>query len=245
MVITSCQRTEIQRVGFHAYEEYDTIFYCQDGNGHFVTPGLVEQLDSGLVTAALFTTTYQDSIKDEILLTTENYYLRDTLNYGFITEMVEVDSTEERFESPPSEILLFGELEVYYSSGDTVLQKDTIRFTRINPLTHERLVGELEDAQRTGIWLTYYDMDKTILLRKSIFVDGLRNGSDTVYYTTGKASIVSNWKNGKKHGLIETFSVYTGNVTSRVTFTEGFPSSTMYYFDHYNEVIDSLDLNSL
>jgi hypothetical protein len=245
LAVTSCEQNNNPTVYFQAVEDYDTLFDVQNGNGHFVTTGLVGLLDTGLVTSALLTTIWNDSIKRETSLTKESYYLRDTMHYSFITEMIDIDSTVEQFDSAPTFIILFGELQVYYSSGDTAIYSDTLKFTRINPLTHQRINGKLVRGQRKGIWSTYYDYEKTLILRKSNFNEGLRHGVDSVFYADGKPFMVASWKNGKKDGIIETFSEYTGNVKSRVTFSNGFPISKMYYFDHYNQPMDSVDLNSL
>lgn len=245
IAIVSCEQKNIPTVNFHAVEDYDTIFSVQDGNGHFVTTNLINLLDTGLVTSALFTTIWQDSVKDEVLLTKDNYYLRDTMHYSFFAEMINVDSTIELFDTDPTFLTLFGELQVYYSTGDTSVYSDTLKFTRINPLTHERMNGELVQGKRIGNWTTFYNKKKTLILRKSNFNDGLRHGIDSVFYVDGKPSKVATWNNGKKNGDIKTFSEYTGNVTSIVTFTNGYPTSKMYYFDHYNQPMDSVDLKSL
>lgn len=244
LAIISCSQKKIPIVNFHAVEDYDTIFNVEDGNGHFVTTGLVNLLDTGLVTSALFTTIWQDSHKDETLLTKENYYLRDTMHYSFFAGLIDVDSIPEQFDFKPTILSLFGELQVYYSSGDTMIYSDTLKFTRINPLSHERMIGELTDGKRTGLWTTFYDQERTIVLRKSNFKGGLRHGIDSTFYVDGKPSIVANWNSGKKDGAIKTFSEHTGNVTSRVTFSNGLPTSKMYYYDHYNKPMDSVDLNS-
>ncbi len=245
LIIVACEQ-QTPKINFYAAEDYDTLFPVQDGEGHFVTGGLVNLLENGLVTSALFTTISYDTIKDEVLLTKENYFHHDsTMNYGFTFGIAYIDPIAEQFNPEPAILSKIGQLEVHYASGDTITYVDTLKFVRINPLVHQRLSGELQNNKRVGSWTTYYDNERTLVLRKSNFKEGLRHGSDSVFYPDGKLSVVANWINGKRNGTVETFSEYSGNVTSRVTFSNGEPTSKLYFFDHYNNPIDSIDTNSL
>lgn len=242
-LLFSCEQPTREEIQFHGFAEPDTILNYQDSYCHFVASGLVEQLANGTVNSANFIlTTTSHPYKHETELTKTNFYLSDTIEHGVFHELNQVDNYPEQFDTPDENYLFFGELEVYYLNGDTISYSDTITLTITNPLFNEKMDGKIIDGKRTGEWLDYYDNDHKELARKSYFENGLRHGADTVY-KLNKVAIISNWHNGKKHGVFQHFRF--GYKQSDVSFEDGIPTTPLRYFNSKREVIDSVDLKSL
>ncbi|MEO9806672.1 MAG: hypothetical protein ABJF04_25655 [Reichenbachiella sp.] len=242
-VLFSCATRTNMEVNFFGFAEEDTIYLYQDGECHFVTEGLVDQLSNEIVLSARFSITPSSHpYEDVTILNKSNYYLRDTISQGMLGELLSVDHEPEQFNTPFEYFSFYGALEVYYANGDTAAYADTITFTRINPLMNDKMVGELKNGQRVGEWLEYYDVERTKLARKSFFVNGQRQGVDTVF-KKNEVAIIANWKNGKKHGICRHFRL--GKIQHEIIFDEGTPKTYLKYLNSKGEVIDSLDLRSL
>lgn len=246
-ILASCElnNSPSNQVDFYGEYDDDTIYYYETKDFKYYTSGLTEGLQDSSVLAAKVSITTEMHKDPGTILTRKNYTLGDSLNFYIVGELANTDGLPEEFTDKIDPFSFYGQLDVYYSNGDTIILRDTVTFHRINPLTHSRMEGEMVNNKREGKWLEYYDKSHNQLARISTFQNGLRHSSDTVFFRNGKPHIISQWKDGKKHGRVETLSRYTGNVYSHITFDEGFPSSKMYYYDHYNNLTDSLDINSL
>ncbi|MEY4603816.1 MAG: hypothetical protein RIT43_1108 [Bacteroidota bacterium] len=71
---------------------------------------------------------------------------------------------------------------------------------------------------REGKWMTYKENGKQD--QESNWMNGLQNGTQSVYFENGKLSEISNWKNGLLHGSIIRYSE-NGNITEELSYFEG------------------------
>jgi antitoxin component YwqK of YwqJK toxin-antitoxin module len=232
------------KVDFFGYTEQDSIYWYQEGNCAFVVNGLIEQLQAEHVNSALYTVTTSKfpDYPSETLLNKDNFYISDSMEFYLKSETLVPDDSVEIVGQPTDIISFYGELEVYYSNGDTLLLNDTIDLFRANPLFDEKMVGELVDGKRQGYWKEYNDEAHNLLSRSSFFEDGLRHGQDTIFIE-GKKHIISNWSHGKKNGYFITY-YKNGIKNNEILFKSGQPIDPLITFTNKGDVLDSAYLFS-
>lgn len=237
LALTACKPTT-NKVIFSAGQVRDTLYRYQDGEGYFVAKGLVEKLSQQKVVKAKLLVRYLES-GDSIVteLTSDNFYLTDTLYYGLRAEVYEPDHTTERIGKEPKQVTYLGELEVLYSNGELASYLDTICFTFIEPVKNDKMIGEVLNGMREGKWHEFNDRNRTDLSRSSTFLNGLRSGFDTIFKDQ-KPYIISTWKQGKKHGIYRTYYP-NGVVNNEMLFQDGQAIEPMYFFSNKGKLIDS------
>jgi antitoxin component YwqK of YwqJK toxin-antitoxin module len=243
VILFSACDSSTREISFFAGVEKDTIYSYQDGGGYFVAQGLVDQLSQeNVINAKLIVKflEYGDSIVTE--LNNKNFYLTDTLYYGFRAEVYYPDYTTELIGKKPKQINYIGELEVRYSNGRVTSYLDSIHFTIIEPIKSDKMIGKLINGKREGKWLEFNDINKKEISRSSTFLNGLRNGTDTIFRNQ-QPYIITTWKQGKKDGYYRSYYP-NGVVNSEMLFNDGKPIDPMYFFSNKGILIDSAYLFS-
>lgn len=221
-----------------AFRKNDTIYYYQDGEGYFLAPGLHSGLHSGKVQYAnLIATVSVNGADFETELTKDNFKPTDTLWHDLRETTLTEDDTIEIVGQPPLVFRYNGELRYVYEQRDTVSLRDTISFVLINPLTSNKMSGQLINGKRSGYWREYNDVEKLDLARSSYFVDGLRNGMDTIF-RDGGIYLISEWSLGKKDGWYRTY-YQNGQINSELLFDKGRAIDPMVFYSNKGAIIDS------
>jgi len=245
LLFISCNKDNRPLIEFYGEFDSVSVFQYEIKNFNFYSPGLSEALsDSSLDSArvSISTLKFHDP---GTALTKENYQYGDSMTFRAIGELINIDYEPEQFNDSAEIFPFFGALDVYYKNGSKIELRDTVNLRRINPLMNSKMNGVLINNKRQGKWQEYYDLDHEKLARTSTFSNGLRQGSDTVYFKSGKIKIISNWKDGKKHGRYTSFYENSGKVESEVYFENGLPVSKLYYYNGKGNIYDSLDLYKL
>ena len=94
----------------------------------------------------------------------------------------------------------------------------------------EKCFGESIEKKRIGVWLCYYDKAKTKLRKESNLKDGIKNGMEKTYYSSGKIESESRYKKGKIHGILVMY-YKNGKVKYNGEFKKGKPVKTHNHFD--------------
>jgi len=161
----------------------------------------------------------------------------DTLSFEMRGDLMLADSITELFSSDPKDYFFYGQLYLYH--GNKVHKKlDALVISYVNPIKNNRMTGNLLDEKREGRWLEYYDFEKKDLGRISHFLNGKRQGKDSVF-KNGKLHILSNWHKGKKDGEFLMFWP-NGKTRWKTTHDNGIQNSKTYIFDSNEVLFDSL-----
>ena len=215
--------------------EHSTTYIYQDSQCYFAVVGLNNLVEEGQIDAVKLTITapFGQGTFDFGLAD----FVNDTFALDLVGDIMLQDSLTENFTDTPIDASFIGQLFLY-SDGSIETLTDTIRIDIINPLKGDRQVGKLIDGKRSGEWLEYYDEKLNDLSRKSYFVDGKRDGLDSIF-KGGQLYMFCEWTNGQKDG---NFFVYwpNGAVKYKTKFADGHPIELLYSYTSANDPIDSL-----
>ena len=236
ILITSCQKRKGQ-VSLKSAATNTQVYLYQDTDCFFIIEGLNRAIKSGEIDSMRFILI--TSFSDEPYAYDLYDFKEDTLEFRLRGDLMVADSITETFSDETSDYHFIAKLSLY-SNNEIDEQVDTLFISSINPLTNERMVGQLRNDKREGKWLEYYDVEQTDLGRSSIFINGKRHGRDSVF-KKGKLYILSHWDNGRKHGK---FQIYwpNGQTKWETEYKDGIQVSKTYIFNSAGELTNSLEI---
>jgi len=89
--------------------------------------------------------------------------------------------------------------------------------------------GTLKGKERTGKWITYSEIEKSLLMEEN-YLDDKLDGHKKMYFSNGKVSEESHFKNGLQES--EFISYYeNGNILKKLNYKNGLLNGPAVYFD--------------
>ena len=81
----------------------------------------------------------------------------------------------------------------------------------------------------------FNDVRNNIYLTKTHYINNIKNGVETIYYTSGEIYMVINYENGLKNG-VETIYHENGSIKSTVKYENGFMRGLHISYDKTGEI---------